>query len=136
MSSNIPAAATRTAPTLDGHDHPLFRQAAASSYKFEVAAGNDAAPTDTIIGDFKAKYAGVYAVLLETGDNTSHGLFRLDDGGTVTFIQDAAEFVGASTGNGALGIFNNSGVLTIRNRLGAGSTAVAAAVSIAFLYRA
>ena len=136
MSSNIPAAETRAAPTLSGHDHPLFRQAAASSYKFEVAAGNNAAPTSTIIGDFKAKYAGVYAVLLETGDDTTHGLFRLDDGGTVTFIQDAgADFANTPT-NAKVAIYNNSGVLTINNRFGAASTAVAVAVTIAFLYRA
>lgn len=135
MSSNIPAAATRAAPTLSGHDHPLFRQAAAQSYKFSVAAGNNAAPTNTIIGPFLAKFAGVYAVLLETGDNTSHGLFRLDDGGTVTFIQAGANFAGTPT-DGDVAIYNNSGVLTINNRLGAGAAAAAAVVSIAFLYRA
>lgn len=136
MSSNIPAAATRAAPTLSGHDHPLFRQAAAQSYKFSVAAGNNAAQTSTIIGPFLAKFAGVYAVLLETGDDTTHGLFRLDDGGTVTFIQDAgADFANTPT-NAKVAIYNDSGVLTINNRFGAASTAVAVAVSIAFLYRA
>jgi hypothetical protein len=111
MSSSIPAAVTRPAPTMG--PHPLFRQTAIRSFKFDVAAGDNITPTSAIIDDFTADKAGLYGVILETGDNTTFGIFRLDNGGTVTIVQDAGAVLAAAPTNGKVAIYFNSGVLTI-----------------------
>jgi hypothetical protein len=128
MSSSIPAAVTRPAPTMG--PHPLFRQTAIRSFKFDVAAGDNATPTSTIIDDFTADKAGLYGVILETGDNTTFGIFRLDNGGTVTIVQDAGADLAAAPTNAKVAIYNNSGVLTINNRFGAGVAPVAVSVTL------
>jgi hypothetical protein len=128
MSSQVPSAVTRPAPTLG--PHPLFRQTAIKAYKFDVAAGNNAAETETIISTIQPSFAGLYGVILETGDNTTFGLFRLDDGNTVTIIQDAGADLAATPTDAKVAIYNDSGVLTINNRFGAASTAVAVSVTI------
>lgn len=134
MASAIPQSQTNTVlNSLTSHKHPVFRQAAAQSYRFEVAAGNNASPTTKIIGSFDGFDAGLYSVLLETGNNTTFGFFRLDDGGTVTILQDAGAVLAATATNAKVAIFNNSGVLTINNQIGAGSTAAAVNVVIARL---
>ena len=128
MSSSVPAAVTRPAPTMG--PHPLFRQTAVRSFKFDVAAGNNASPTSAIIDTFSADKAGLYGVILETGDNTTFGIFRLDDGGTVTIVQDAGADLAATPTDAKVAVYNNSGVLTINNRFGAGSTAAAVSVTL------
>lgn len=128
--SGIPGAKTRAAPVLPGHKHPLFRAAALNSYKFDVAAGNNAAPTVATIGTWTAADAGVYLAILETGNNTTFGIFRLDNGGTVTFVQDSGAIFAGTATNAKVAIYNDSGVLKINNQLGAGSTAAAASITI------
>jgi hypothetical protein len=110
--------------------HPLFREAPGRPYKFDVAAGNNAAPTETIVDTLRADYAGLYSIVLTTGDNTTFGVFRLDDGGTVTIVQDAGAGLAATPTNAKVAFYNNSGVLTINNRWGAASTAAAVSVNL------
>lgn len=126
--SNVPLAATRPAPTMG--PHPLFRATAIKSYKFDVAAGNNASPTETIVGTLRTDYAGLYGIILETGDNTTFGLFRLDNGGTITIVQDAGADLAATPTNAKVAIYNNSGVITLNNRWGAASTAAAVSVTL------
>ena len=128
MSSSIPAAVTRPAPTMG--PHPLFRQTAIRSFKFDVAAGDNITPTSAIIDDFTADKAGLYGVILETGNNTTFGIFRLDNGGTVTIVQDAGAVLAAAPTNGKVAIYFGSGVLEIINRFGAGVAPVAVSVTL------
>jgi hypothetical protein len=128
MSSSIPAAVTRPAPTMG--PHPLFRQDAIRSFRFDAIPGNNASPGSTIIDTFTADKAGFYGVMLVVGDNTTFGIFRLDDAGTVTIVQDSGADLAATPTNAKVAIYNNSGVLTIDNRWGAASVIAAASLTL------
>lgn len=128
MTSSVPKAVTRPDPTMG--PHPLFREASAKSYKWEVAPGNNAAPTTTNIAVLQADYAGLYSVILETGNNISFGWFRIDDSGTVNLLGDVGGALRSVATNGTVAIVNNAGTLQINNRLGGALTAVPAALTI------
>lgn len=128
MSSSVQAAVTRPNPTMG--PHPLFREAASRSFKWDVAAGNNASPTTTDIATLEAGFAGLYGVILETGNNTSFGIFRIDNGFTITMLEDGGGVLNDTATDGDVAIVNNSGTLQINNRLGGASTAAAASVTI------
>lgn len=113
MTSSVPNAVTRPAPTMG--PHPLFRETAAKSYLFNAPNG-----TAVTITPFTPTCAGVYGVLMETGSNVSFGFFRLDDSGTVTIIQDSADLLRNSAAVAKVGIFVVGGrFLRLHNQLNA-----------------
>lgn len=128
-ASSVQNAVIRPAPTMG--PHPIQRETAIRSFLWDVDAGNNASPATLALWTFKATDAGIYNVLLETGNNTSLAVFRLDDGGTVTLVQDSGAVFAATPTNAKVAIYNNSGVITINNQLGAASTAAAASVTMA-----
>lgn len=126
--SSVQAAVTRPNPTMG--PHPLFRETAIRSFKWDVAAGNAAAATTTDIATLEANYAGLYGAILETGNNVSFAIFRIDNGFTITVLDDGGGVLAASAGSGVVAIVNNSGTLQINNQIGAGGAAAAVSVTI------
>lgn len=133
MSSSIPQAEWRPSPLLAQQDHPLFREAAIRSHSFTIPGG------ETLrISEFNVDHAGVYSILITDSANTTArnnalGLFRLDNSGTVTFIQDAgAFFSGTFEEPDALSVAVDTGGIYLSNQFAdSGPTTV----SLVFLYR-
>jgi hypothetical protein len=113
MTSFVPPADVRDNGSLIPHQ--LFREAANRGFLFNAPNG-----TAVTITPFTAKCAGLYGVVMTTGSNVSFGLFRLDDGGTVTIIQDASALLTNSATPSKVGIFVQSGTaLRLHNQLAA-----------------
>ena len=112
-SSYIPPAVERASPDLG--PHRLFREAASQGFKFSAPNGSI-----ITITDFNAQCAGLYGVVMETGSNTSFGIFRLDNGGTVTIVQDSGALLSNSSTINKVAIFVQSGTaLRLNNQLAA-----------------
>lgn len=134
MSSSIPQAQWRPSPLLAQQDHPLFREAAIKSHSFTIPAG-----TSRRISEFDATHAGVYSILITDTANTSavnsaYGLFRLDNSGTVTFIQDAGgHFSGTFGDPDKLSVAVDTGGTYLSNQF---TDTGPVTCSLVFLYRA
>jgi len=92
MTSSVPSARTFRAENQMAAQakHPLFRRAAVQSHSFLIPAGETVA-----VGAYAAESAGLYSALITESANSSAQtnsfcLFRLDDQGTITIVQDAS----------------------------------------------